>query len=100
MIYPSSSAWRTRAKVMYPGGSPTSSVPSMSKLMSLATDGSARVLAEHDPPAAGRRGERRQCGLGPHRHLALAGGAAELLDAVGVHGAARAPVAEVAAARA
>src|SRR5436189_189317 len=37
MMYPSSRACRTRAMVMMPGGSPVSSVPSMSKLMSFAT---------------------------------------------------------------
>src|SRR6185436_10943982 len=84
--------------VMQPGGSTVSSVPSMSKLMRLGTGGSARVLAEHDPAAAGRRGERGQRGLGAHLHLTLAGGAAKLFDAVGVHRGARAPVAQVAAA--
>src|SRR5437870_5297916 len=58
------------------------------------------MLAEHDPAAARRCGERRECRLGPYRHLTLAGGAAELLDAIGVHGGARSPVAQVAAARA
>src|SRR5437868_2802415 len=46
----------------------------------------AWVLAEHDPAATGGRGEGRQGGLGPDRDLARAGGAAELFDAVGVHG--------------
>src|ERR1700694_3413302 len=56
------------------------------------------MLAEHHPAAAGRRGKRSERGVGPHRHLPLAGGATELFDAVGVHGRARAAVAEVAAA--
>src|SRR5262252_4274375 len=44
---------------------------------------SARGFAEHDPAAIAWRGEGRQRGFGPDRHLAGAGGAAELLDAVG-----------------
>src|SRR5437764_8318753 len=61
---------------------------------------SARVFAEHDPAAAAGRGECRQRGLGPNLDLAGAGGAAELLYAVGVHGGAAAPGAQIAAARA
>src|SRR5438309_10231511 len=61
---------------------------------------SARGFAEHDPAAAAWRGECRQRGLCPNLDLAAAGGAAELLDAVGVHGRAGAPVPQIAAARA
>ena len=49
------------------------------------------MLTEHDPAAAAGRGEGRQRGLGPNRDLSRAGRAAELLDAVGVHGGAEAP---------
>src|SRR5215212_10293078 len=58
----------------------------------------ARMLAEHDPAAARRRGERRKRGLGADGHLPLAGRAAQLFDAVGVHGAAYAARSQVAAA--
>src|SRR5688572_1746807 len=68
----------------------------MSKLMSLAIR-LTRMLAEHDPAAAGGRGKRRQRGLGAHRHLTFAGSASELFDTVGVHGAACAPVTQIAA---
>src|SRR5262245_34961632 len=61
---------------------------------------SARMLADHYPPAVRRRGERGERGLGAHGYLPGAGGAAKLLDAVGVHRAPRAAVAQVAAARA
>src|SRR6266704_3576325 len=61
---------------------------------------SARGFAEHDPAAAAWRGECRQRSLCPNPDLAGAGGAAELLDAVGVHGGAGAPVPQIAAARA
>src|SRR5688572_17445674 len=61
---------------------------------------STRVLAEHHPATAWRRGERSECRVGAHRYLARARRAAELFDAIGVHGAAHAAVAEVAAARA
>src|SRR4051812_16592185 len=56
------------------------------------------MFAEHDPAAAGRGGERRQRGLGAYGHLPGARCAAKLLDAVGVHGAARAAVPQVPAA--
>src|SRR5438105_7445466 len=58
------------------------------------------MFAEHDPAAAAGRGEGRERGLGPHPDLAGAGGAAELLDAVGIHGRAEAPGPQIAAARA
>src|ERR1700728_3418792 len=61
---------------------------------------SARLFAEHDPAAAAGRGEGRERGLGANRDLAGAGGAAELLDAVGVHGGAEAAGPQIAAARA
>src|SRR5882672_68732 len=58
------------------------------------------MLPEHDPAAAAWRGEGRQRSLCANRDLAGAGGAAELLDAVGVHGCAAAPGPQIAAARA
>src|SRR5207248_6223006 len=61
---------------------------------------SDRVVAEHDPAAAAWRGEGRQRGLRPNPDLPGAGRAAELLYAVGVHGAAAAPRAQIAADRA
>src|SRR5438874_2940612 len=61
---------------------------------------SVRGFAEHDPAAAAGCGEGRQRGLGPDLDLTCAGRAAELLDAVGVHGRAAAPGAQIAAARA
>src|ERR1700730_16780380 len=61
---------------------------------------SARVFAEHDPAAAAWRGEGGQRGLCANLDLARAGRAAELLDAVGVHGGAEAPGSQIAAARA
>src|ERR1700733_5202452 len=61
---------------------------------------SVRLLAEHDPAAATGRGEGGQRGLCPNLDLPGAGGAAELLYAVGVHGGAQAPGPQIAAARA
>src|SRR5207253_8179566 len=61
---------------------------------------SARGFAEHDPAAIAGRGECRQRSLCANPDLPGAGGAAELLYAVGVHGRAGAPVPQVAAARA
>ena len=61
---------------------------------------SARVFAEHDPAAIAWRGECRQRGLCPNPDLPCASRAAELLDAVGVHGRTGAPVPQIAAARA
>src|SRR5436190_8760193 len=61
---------------------------------------SARGFAEHDPAATAWRGECRQRGLCPNPDPPCAGRAAELLDAVGVHGCAGAPVPQIAAARA
>src|SRR3954465_10891890 len=61
---------------------------------------SARGFAEHDPAATAWRGECPQRGLCPHPDLPCASRAAELLDAVGVHGRAGAPVPQIAAARA
>src|SRR6266700_141394 len=60
---------------------------------------SARGFAEHDPAAAAWRGEGGQRSLCPNPDLAGAGGAAELLYAVGVHGRTAAPGAQIAAAR-
>src|SRR5579862_1150560 len=60
---------------------------------------SVRLFPEHDPAAAAGGGEGGQRGLGADLDLAGAGGAAELLDRVGVHGGAAAPGAEVAARR-
>src|SRR5690242_5770044 len=60
----------------------------------------ARVFAEHDPAAVAWCGECRERGLGPDRDLPCACGAAQLLDAVGIHGRAGAPVPQIAAARA
>src|SRR5262249_52955958 len=60
----------------------------------------ARVFAKHDPAAVAWRSERRERRLRPHPDLPCAGRAAELLDAVGVHGRAGAPVPQIAAARA
>jgi hypothetical protein len=57
------------------------------------------VFAEHDPAVTASRrgcGQRRLCS---NRDLPCAGGAAELLDAVGVHGRMGAPGPQVAAAR-
>ena len=51
------------------------------------------------PPLLGR-GEGGQCGLGADRDLAGGGGAAEVLDVVGVHGGANAAGPQIAAARA
>src|SRR5262249_10583464 len=61
---------------------------------------SARVFPKHDPAAAAWRGECPQRGLCPNPNLPRAGRAAELLDAVGVHGRPGAPVPQIAAARA
>src|SRR5690348_18451282 len=58
------------------------------------------MFAEHNPAAAAGGGERRERRLGPNRDLAGAGGAAELLDAVGVHRGTAAPGPQIAAARA
>jgi hypothetical protein len=58
------------------------------------------VFAEHDPPATAGCGECRQRRLCPNPDLPGAGRAAELLDAVGVHGGTGAPVPQIAAARA
>jgi hypothetical protein len=57
------------------------------------------VFAEHDPAAIAWRGEGRQRRLCPNLDLPWAGRAAELLDAVGVHGRTGAPVPQIAAAR-
>jgi hypothetical protein len=57
------------------------------------------MFAEHDPAAAAGRGEGRQRGLGANPDLAGAGGAAELLDAVGIHGRAATPGPQIGAAR-
>jgi len=57
------------------------------------------VFAEHDPAAAAGCSEGRQRRLGPDLDLTRAGGAAELLDAVGVHRGAAAPGSQIAAAR-
>jgi hypothetical protein len=61
---------------------------------------SARGFAEHDPAATAWRREGRQRSLCPNPDLPWAGGAAELLDAVGVHGRTAAPGPQIAAARA
>src|SRR5438270_6766204 len=61
---------------------------------------SARIFAEHDPAAAAWSGECRQRSLCPNPDLPCAGGGAELLDGVGVHGRTGAPVPQIAAARA
>jgi hypothetical protein len=61
---------------------------------------SAHVFAEHDPAATAWGGECRQRSLCPNRDLSCAARAAELLDAVGVHGRTGAPVPQIAAARA
>src|SRR6516225_8234649 len=60
---------------------------------------SARGFAEHDPAAIAWRGECRQRSLCPNPDLPGAGSAAELLDAVGVHGGTGAAVPQIAAAR-
>src|SRR6516225_3112010 len=60
---------------------------------------SARGFAEHDPAAIAWRGECRQRSLCRNPDLPGAGSAAELLDAVGVHGSAAAPGPQIAAAR-
>src|SRR4029079_19455013 len=61
---------------------------------------SARLLPEHDPAAAGGGSEGGQRRLGADPDLAGAGGAAQLLNAVGVHCRAAAPGAQIAARRA
>src|SRR5262249_38087137 len=61
---------------------------------------SARVFAEHDPPPTAWRGECPQRSFGPNLDLPCASRAAELLDAIGVHGRPRPPVPQIAAARA
>src|ERR1051326_568312 len=61
---------------------------------------STRVFAEHDPAAVAWRGECRKRSLCPNPDLPCAGRAAQLLDAVGVHGRTGAPVPQIAAARA
>jgi hypothetical protein len=58
------------------------------------------VSAEHDPAAIAWRGECRQRSLCPNPDLPCASRAAQLLDAVGVHGGTGAPVPQIAAARA
>ena len=58
------------------------------------------MFAEQYPAAAAGRGEGRQCRLCPNPDLPGASRAAELLDAVGVHGGAAAPGPQIAAARA
>src|ERR1700757_4607723 len=60
---------------------------------------SVRGFAEHDPAATAWRGEGGQRGLCPTLDLPCAGRAAQLLDAVGVHGRTGAPVPQIAAAR-
>src|SRR5262249_11114310 len=67
---------------------------------SLARIALARVLAEHDPAAVAGRGECRERSLRANPDLSCAGRAAQLLDAVGVHGRPGAPVPQIAAARA
>ena len=56
-------------------------------------------LPNHDPAAAAWRGEGRQRGLRSNPDLTGAGGAAELLDAVGVHGGTEASGPQITAAR-
>src|ERR1700724_1242215 len=60
----------------------------------------ARIFAEHDPAAIAWGGECRHPRLPPTPALPRAGRAAQLLDAVGVHGGTGAPVSQIAAARA
>src|SRR4051794_25092170 len=61
---------------------------------------SARVLPKHDPPPTTWRGEGPQRSLCPNLDLPRAGRAAKLLNAVGIHRGAGAPVSQIAAARA
>src|SRR5262249_18430935 len=60
---------------------------------------SAGIFAEHDPATAAGGGKGRQRGLGAYHDLPRAGGASQLLDAIGVHGGAGASIPEIAAAR-
>src|ERR1700751_4109154 len=57
------------------------------------------MFPEHDPPATAWCGECPQRGLCRNPALRRASRAAELLDAVGVHGRTGAPVPQIAAAR-
>src|SRR5436305_13899863 len=72
----------------------------MSKLMSWGMIDLIRLFTEHHPAPCGRRCKRSERRIRAHGHLPRTRSAAQLLDAVGVHRAPRAPVAEIAAARA
>src|SRR3954453_3545029 len=63
-------------------------------------DGLTRLLPEHNPSPISRCRKRPQRRLRPSPDLPSASGPAKLLDAVGVHRRPRAPVPQIAAARA
>src|SRR5712691_4606627 len=76
-----------------------SSFPSPSLLQAWAATATlAGMLPEHDPAAAAGGGERRERSLGSDLDLPWASSAPELLDAIGVHGGAGAPVPQIATA--
>src|SRR5262245_50185995 len=54
MRYPNCLAWRTMCRVTMPGGSPTSSVPSMSKLMSVVMIVASSALREQSSGVLGQ----------------------------------------------